>query len=135
MKDVTSDWQSVDSEGREIYRVFARDGQFDFSLLVVYSPGLTYTAEANGESTRGGRLLPVEKPKAWRPFRDLAEAREVMGSMPFTGDIEAGPTWVVAAWNPEECLIDGYTMEDFLKLCRWTNDPSKTGGFRCGVEE
>ena len=61
MRDVTDQWQSVDSEGRQIYRVFLRDGEFDFPLLALYHPGLTYTADASGESTRDGRLLPVEK--------------------------------------------------------------------------
>ena len=80
-------------------------------------------------------IMPVDPPKVWRPFRDLAEAFKVMGPNAYRKS-STETTWVyMRYWTPCDQLIDSLDMQRMFDDCEWTLDPSQTTGNRCGVEE
>ena len=83
-------------------------------------------------------IMPVDPPKVWRPFRDLAEAFKVMGSTPWIRANIPGHRWQqIQAVDEDGVFVGGerYSLSDAYGLLVWALGPSQTTGNRCGVEE
>ena len=93
-----------------------------------------YDAWKNND--RPNAIMPVDPPKVWRPFRDLAEAFKVMGPNAYRKS-GTETTWVhMRFWTPCDQRIDGLDMQQMFDHCEWTLDPTQEEtGNRCGVEE